>query len=333
MTALGKLWTDAVAYVALILGAGLSIAGNVADTYRGRGQAADLLDIVMAVAWPALVVLMVEIFVSPRWVGLSWPMQLLRWLGTLSIGGMAMRVSWVHLNDLMASRGQKADVAILGPLAIDCLAIMATALILAGRRGQSSGHGVASGQWVNPEQVARKGWPDTVTMAMVDENGHGGLGQALANTEDVATESGQWPVAESGYLARMREDVARSTGIPPHMLGQPDGQDLANAYATVGDEASDYLASLANHPELDTTSTPPAPLPQRAPTERTRAAKYDKAAARIAIQGALEAGTEGAQIDAAVSEAFGISTRTARRLRAEVSGQPVSGPPDDEAAS
>lgn len=134
MSRLGKFWTDAVAYVALAIGAGLSIAGNVADTFRTRGQDMDVLDIVMAVSWPALVILMVEIFVSTRWTGLEWPMQWLRWIGTLAIGGMAMRVSWVHLNDLMASRGQKADVAILGPLAIDALAIMATALILAGRR-------------------------------------------------------------------------------------------------------------------------------------------------------------------------------------------------------
>lgn len=324
MTALGKLWTDAVAYVALILGAGLSVAGNVADTYRTRAAATDPLDIVMAVAWPALVVLMVEIFVSTRWTGLAWPMQLLRWLGTLAIGGMAMRVSWVHLNDLMASRGQKADVAILGPLAIDCLAIMATALILAGRRGQP----LASGPWVNPGQVATK---------LANE-------AALASTEDVARFSGQdvfghedtnglanrsgqdlsgagWPLAKD-FLARAAE------------AGQSaDGQDLAKAYATVSDEASDYLASLANHPELDTTSTPPAPLPQRTSTERARAAKYDKAAAKVLIQGALDAGTDPAQIDAAVSEAFGVSPRTARRLRAEVAGTPVSGPPNDEAVS
>src|SRR6188768_2603205 len=117
MTKLGKLWTDSIAYLALTIGAGLSIAGNVADTARTRGQDMDTLDIVMAVSWPVLVVLMVEIFVSTRWTGLSWPMQVLRWLGTVAIGGMAMRVSWVHLNDLMLSRDQKVDVAILGPLA------------------------------------------------------------------------------------------------------------------------------------------------------------------------------------------------------------------------
>lgn len=134
MSKVGKLWTDSTAYLALIIGAGLSIAGNVADTFRTRGQATDALDIILAIAWPALVVLMVEIFVSARWVGLAWPMQILRWAGTLAIGGMAMLVSWIHLNDLMATRNQGPVVATCGPLAIDLLAIMATALILAGRR-------------------------------------------------------------------------------------------------------------------------------------------------------------------------------------------------------
>lgn len=133
MTKLGKLWTDSVAYVALLTGAGLSIAGNVANVFRTRGAAVDTLDVVLAVSFPALVVLMVEVFVSSRWRGLAWPMQVLRWLGTLAIGAVAMRVSWTHLHALMLARGQEKDVATLGPLAIDALAIMATALILAGR--------------------------------------------------------------------------------------------------------------------------------------------------------------------------------------------------------
>lgn len=157
MNKIGKFWTDAVAYVALILGAGVSIAGNVADTFRTRGQDTDSLDIFLASFWPAVVVLTVHLFVNARWRGLSWPMQTLRWLGCLSIGAMAMRVSWVHLNDLMASRGQKADVAILGPLAIDFLAIMATALILAGH-GQKLDIDLDStlAKWVNPGQVANR---------------------------------------------------------------------------------------------------------------------------------------------------------------------------------
>lgn len=133
MSKIGRLWTDSVAYVALILGAVTSIAGNVANVLRVRGDLTDGLDLFLAGFFPGLVVLMVEVFVSARWRGLPWPMQVLRWAGCAAVTVVAMRVSWVHLHALMVSRGQEADVAILGPLAIDFLAIMATALILAGR--------------------------------------------------------------------------------------------------------------------------------------------------------------------------------------------------------
>lgn len=133
MSRIGRLWTDSVAYVALILGAVTSIAGNVANVLRVRGDLTDGLDLFLAGFFPGLVVLMVEVFVSSRWRGLTWPMQVLRWAGCAAVTVVAMRVSWVHLHALMVSRGQEADVAILGPLAIDFLAIMATALILAGR--------------------------------------------------------------------------------------------------------------------------------------------------------------------------------------------------------
>jgi hypothetical protein len=132
-TKAGQIWTDSVAYVALVLGAGVSIAGNVANVNRVRGDQTDALDLFMAGFFPGLVVLMVEVFVSARWRGLNWPMQVLRWAGCGAVTIVAMRVSWVHLHALMVSRQQEADVAILGPLAIDFLAIMATALILAGR--------------------------------------------------------------------------------------------------------------------------------------------------------------------------------------------------------
>jgi hypothetical protein len=165
MTKIGKLWTDSVAYVALLAGAGLSIAGNVANVVRTRGEATDALDIVLAVAFPALVVLMVEVFVSSRWHGLAWPMQVLRWAGCLAIGAVAMRVSWVHLHELMDSRGQKDDVATFGPLAIDALAIMATALILAGR-GRATVRDMS-------QDMSRVTWPvqpaTVATQADVDE--------------------------------------------------------------------------------------------------------------------------------------------------------------------
>lgn len=137
---LGKIWTDSVAYVMLLVGAGLSILFNVVNTLAARGVLVDWVDWVVAIGAPSLVVGMVEMFVNDRWTGQPWYMQVLRWLGTLAIGGVAMRMSWTHGHALLLSRGQTSDVAVLFPLAIDFLAIMATALILSGRghRGVSS---------------------------------------------------------------------------------------------------------------------------------------------------------------------------------------------------
>jgi hypothetical protein len=129
---LSKLWAGAIAYVALLVGAGLSVAGNVADTYRTRGEATDALDVILAGAWPVLVLLTIELFVSRRWSP-ERGFQVLRWAGCLAIGSMAMMVSWVHLHDLLDSRGQILPVATGGPLAIDGMAIMATGLLLSTR--------------------------------------------------------------------------------------------------------------------------------------------------------------------------------------------------------
>jgi hypothetical protein len=143
MNKLSTLWSNAIAYVALMVGAGLSVAGNVADTFRTRGAATDTLDIILAGAWPILVILTIEMFVSRRWSP-RLGFQVLRWFGCLAIGNLAMLVSWLHLHDLLASRGQLSLVAIAGPLAIDGMAIMATGLILSTRGKLASVQPVAT---------------------------------------------------------------------------------------------------------------------------------------------------------------------------------------------
>src|SRR4051794_19355554 len=106
MTIIGKVWTAGIAYVALAVGAGLSIMYNVVDTMTVRGPALDVFDVITAVAAPAIVLLMVEMFVSRIWIGQPWHIQVIRWLATLAIGGVAMRTSWTHGHDFMAGRGQ-----------------------------------------------------------------------------------------------------------------------------------------------------------------------------------------------------------------------------------
>lgn len=129
----GRFGTVFIAYLSLAVGAGLSTAFNVVHTIETRGDALDAWDIVVAVAGPGMVVLMVELFVSILWAGQRWYMQAIRWVGCLMVAGIAMRMSWTHGHDFLVSRGQTGDVSALMPLAVDTLAIMATALLLSSR--------------------------------------------------------------------------------------------------------------------------------------------------------------------------------------------------------
>jgi len=239
MRTLSRLWTGAVAYVSLLVGAGLSMAGNLADTYRTRGHDVDGLDKILAISWPALVILAIEMFVSPRW-NKSTVFQVWRWTGCLAIGGMAMLASWTHLHDLLASRGQLATVAMLGPLAIDGMAIMATGLILStrgqvGQVGQADvatdlNNGIASGQTEDPVLDVLATQPDDPTVDIKAElarwaEGYelaiGDLGQELASETEAyvhgqaTTKTRTVPVAENvpaeaaDLIARMRDQGAR----------------------------------------------------------------------------------------------------------------------------
>ena len=233
---LATAWTDSVAYIALLASAGLSLAGNVADTYRVRGPATDTLDIWLAITWPLLVILMVHVFVSARWNGLSGWMQALRWLGCLAITLVAMMASWLHLNDLMASRGQVSAVATLGPLAIDFLAIMATALILAGRKARP-------GQADELERLLASVPPqvwENAARGVVAEIGQD-VGELRGWVQDLATrlEHPAPPVWPTTLDVHGLPDPAGDPGQPD--TGHTNGHDI-------GAEAENYLrlASLAS---------------------------------------------------------------------------------------
>lgn len=276
MTKIGKLWTDSVAYVALLTGAGLSIAGNVANVVRTRGLDTDTLDIVLAVAFPALVVLMVEVFVSSRWRGLSWPMQTLRWAGCLSIGAVAMRVSWVHLNELMTNRGQTADVATLGPLAIDFLAIMATALILAGR-GQVK------------VLDSPNGWVSTPLANALD---------TFASGEDLDALVDKWvnaPLAAN-------QQVAAAMSVPaPAMDSESD------LFARLEREFA------APDPIVPVSPGPAAPTARTTSGRRARLSQDDSAEAwHLAAQGRAN-GLSAGEISELLAGHYGVSSRTIRR--------------------
>jgi len=279
MNRIVKFWTASIAYVALALGAGASIMFNILDTMQRRGQSFDRWDLLMAILAPAMVVLMVEMFVSRLWSG-DLGGQIIRWVATLAIGGVAMRVSWTHGHDFLASHGQTDDVAILWPLAIDSLAIMATALILAGRRrnevAMATPSLLATPATIPDEDMARL----ATRFGQIED--HSMFADPVATqpddpTIDVASELARW---EAGYQQAMTEL----------------GQEMAT-------EAEEYLAmNTASLPKRQT------PVIEKVPD-----------AAREFIVNMIRSGAAPAEIDQATAEMQECSIRTARRYRGIVS--------------
>lgn len=226
MSKLSTAWTGAVAYVSLLTGSGLSVAGNVADTFRTRGEATDGLDIILAGAWPILVILTIEMFVSRRWAP-SRGFQALRWFGCLAIGNLAMLVSWLHLHDLMASRGQLPLVAMAGPLAIDGMAIMATGLILStrGRTVQAAPVQVAGVPMAKPGQP----WiPESVWAKAVHP-----VPLTREDLDDASVD--MWTRLES----EMASEVAPMSAVP---VSPASSSNVVRAESVPAD-AQDYLAA------------------------------------------------------------------------------------------
>jgi hypothetical protein len=310
MHRLTKIWTAGIAYVALAIGAGLSIMYNILQTVANRGPLLEPADLVTAVAMPGLVVFAVELFVSRWWVGRAWPVQVIRVASVAYIGGVAMRASWTHGHAWLVGHGQTEDVAIMWPLAIDSLAILATALILAGRRGHVA-KPMATDALATPA-----GWTGPVATAedvAVSEAAFRGQPDPAAT--EVATSF--WPPSPDAL------DMAIMAADP--VATRPEGElDAWTAgYEKAIDEAGRDLANEAER-FVQGTQVPvvPGPLPQR----------KGPADVPSGVEGYLRAwdpiasGLTGKDVDILLAAYLGRSTRTARRWRSAVLG-PVSAPP------
>lgn len=292
--ALANLWTNSVAYVALLASAGLSMAGNVADVLRTRGHAIDGLDVAIAVAMPALVVLAVHMFVSPRWDGLAWPMQTLRWAGCLAIGGMAMFVSWFHLHDLLVARDQPGAATILEPLALDAMAVMATALLLAGRRTVATAATLAELGELQARVLAMDTQVATLSNTLASERRQATRRNGqwpedwLADQPVHRNERGQW-VADDLATPTVANGVVHEAETILRLAGLPTAEDLANR--------PDRLGRLASGPDK------PVAIPE--------------GVAEL-VERMTNAGATVAELNEAIAETYEVSLRTARRWRGQL---------------
>jgi len=289
MTKLGKLWTGAVAYVSLLVGAGLSVAGNLADTYRIRADAVDAVDIALAIGPPLASLLVAELFVS------AWPrrlsVQAVRWSATLLVGTLAMVVSWLHIHELLLARGQLLLVAILWPLAIDGLAIMAMAKILVTRAVSND---------VQPSvQLDTPLSNDVQPSVQLDTPLSNDVQPSVQLDTPLSND-----VQPSVQLdTRRLEGWTEPAADPVQWDRELDGWDkqVFNAIAQAGQELADEAEAVANGVQRP---APSVPVIEGVPAE-----------AQKLIQECLDAGDALGAVDALVASTFNVSQRQARRWR------------------
>ena len=127
------------AYVGVVLGGAVSVAANVAASFippphAVPGWTPPAGAVVSAVFWPLLLMVAVELFARVGWPD-GWRWWLLRAAGVLPVAAIAAVVSYRHLSHLLRFYGEDPLTAVLGPLAVDGLMVMAAgALIASGRR-------------------------------------------------------------------------------------------------------------------------------------------------------------------------------------------------------
>lgn len=298
MTRLGKLWTGAVAYVSLLVGAGLSVAGNLADTYRVRGALVDNVDIALAVGPPLATLLVAELFVS------EWPRRLsvqsVRWSATLLVGSLAMIVSWSHINELLIARGQNLLVAILWPLAIDGLAIMAMAKILVTRGQRDTDRTTDTGQDIRPDKTADNIANVLDTQVVQPDTGQDtDSGQAFWTPDVVLPEDWTAKLSDlsSGHVS-LRGHLSQDTPLPRRTAHEDKLSELS-----IAQEAEEFLSRLSSQ-----TPSRPVRVRSRVLSDRQRAV-----IARYMRLGRLSGLTGEVELRSRLAARYGVHPRTIKR--------------------
>jgi hypothetical protein len=134
-TRTGRSW----AYLGALVGAGVSVAANIAHSYVPPADARSSWSphtgaVVGAVFWPVALLVAIEVLARVSWpAGGRW--LVVRFGGLGPVATVAAVVSYRHLSGLLSFYGEDAITAAVGPLAVDGLMVMATGALLATRPG------------------------------------------------------------------------------------------------------------------------------------------------------------------------------------------------------
>lgn len=153
------------AYVGAVLGGVVSVAANVAHSYvppsdlsepEAQAWSPPAGAVVAAVFWPIALLVAVEILARTAWpAGTRW--TVMRYVGLLPVALVAAGVSYRHLSGLLAYYGEPGLTALVGPLAVDGLMVMATSALIATADVSDAKPAVFTQNAQNPRNPARAG--------------------------------------------------------------------------------------------------------------------------------------------------------------------------------
>lgn len=121
------------AYVGAAAGAAVSIAANVLHSYVPPAGMPDTWQpakgaVVGAIFWPVALLIAIEIFA--RWHPVETRFRLLRWLGLVPVAVVAAVVSYRHMSGLLTWWHEDSITAVIGPLAVDGIMVMAAGALI-----------------------------------------------------------------------------------------------------------------------------------------------------------------------------------------------------------
>jgi hypothetical protein len=206
------------AWLGVVFGAGLSIAGNgwhVALTESSMGMA---LRLVWACIWPVLLLIGIEVLARVDWRG-KWLDRLAQFMLTVPVAAVAAVVSYRHQSALILLADPSDEFsAAIGPLAIDGLMLGCTIALLVIRSLTTVGAPAPAPTPVSSEQPVSAPAPEAAPVspapalpgALTDDDIWRGIEQATAPMSAPA------PITRDGWaeqaLTEAREQRSRERG-------------------------------------------------------------------------------------------------------------------------
>jgi DNA-binding transcriptional ArsR family regulator len=270
------------AYAGAVLGGSVSVAANIAHTFipptgAPSGWAPPTGAVALSALWPVMVLVAVEILGRVAWPA-GWRWWVLRWGGLTPVTAVAAVVSYRHLSGLLASYGEDAVVAVIGPLAIDGLMVISSAALLS-LSGQASCPDTVSRLCVSGHDTDRLSGhaasadePSEAPVTVVPEPVAGGSGDdpipadtapvsALAMSGTVSARMSDTPCAETPVRpARKRPSTAERIARLKERNPDLSVSDIARRLKVTERTVSRHLsAGRLSHAVSDTkTDTSPA---------------------------------------------------------------------------